>query len=157
MNTKLRFYSALLLLPLLASCATRAPRLSGVGAAMQSAVAAHDVSGTVTVVTTKDKIVHLEATGLADIEKQEPMRTDSLFWLASMTKRVTAVALVMLQDDGKLNVADPVAKYIPEFANLKTPSGKPANLTIAQMMSHTSGLGEANRAAAAQARTLADL
>src|SRR5206468_5811670 len=63
----------------------------------------------------------------------------------------------MLQDDGRLRVSDPVAKYLPEFAALKTPSGKQANLTIAQLMTHTSGLGEADSAAAKQARTLADL
>src|SRR5690348_5892122 len=85
------------------------------------------------------------------------MTTDTLFWIASMTKPVTAVALLMLQDEGKLKVSDPVAKFIPEFASLKTPSGRPANLTIAQLMTHTSGLGEADRTAAAQAKTLADL
>ncbi len=56
----------------------------------------------------------------------------------------------MLQDEGKLNVTDPVAKYIPAFADLKTPSGKPANLTIAQILTHTSGLGEAPAAEATQ-------
>src|ERR687890_564825 len=69
----------------------------------------------------------------------------------------TGAAILMLQDQGKLKVSDPVAKYIPEFANLKTPSGKPANLTIAQILTHTSGLGEAAGAAAREARTLADL
>jgi CubicO group peptidase (beta-lactamase class C family) len=63
----------------------------------------------------------------------------------------------MLQDEGKLAVSDPVANYLPEFANLKTPSGKPANLTITQILTHTSGLGEATGPAAQQARTLADL
>jgi CubicO group peptidase (beta-lactamase class C family) len=62
-----------------------------------------------------------------------------------------------LQDEGKLNVSDPVAKYIPEFADLKTPSGKPANLTITQIMTHTSGLGDAPAAEARKAKTLADL
>ena len=85
------------------------------------------------------------------------MTPDTLFWIASMTKPVTGVAILMLQDEGKLNVADPVAKYLPEFANLKTPSGKPANLTITQILTHTSGLGEAGGPAAQQARTLADL
>ena len=91
---------------------------------MQKAVADRQVSGAVTVVVTKDKIMHCEATGLADIARKQPMTPDSLFWIASMTKPVTAVALLMLQDEGKLNVADPVAKYIPEFASLKTPSGR---------------------------------
>jgi CubicO group peptidase (beta-lactamase class C family) len=63
----------------------------------------------------------------------------------------------MLQDEGKLNVTDAVAKYIPEFANLKTPSGKPANLTILQILTHTSGLGEAEGPEAKKAHTLADL
>ena len=156
MTKTLHPYCFLMLLPLLASCASP-NKLPGIGTAMQTAVEARDLSGAVTVVATKDKILHCEATGLANFDKQEPMRPDSLFWIASMTKPVTAVALLMLQDEGKLNVADPVAKYIPEFAGLKTPSGHPANLTIAQVMTHTSGLGEAESNAAAKARTLADL
>ncbi len=74
-----------------------------------------------------------------------------------MTKPITGTAILMLQDEGKLNVSDPVSKYIPEFANLKTPSGKPANLTITQILTHTSGLGEAEGPAAKKAKTLADL
>jgi CubicO group peptidase (beta-lactamase class C family) len=85
------------------------------------------------------------------------MRTDSVFWIASMTKPVTATALLLLQDEGKLNVADPVAKYIPEFAHLKTPSGQPANLTLARLMTHTSGLGEGDTNVLASAHTLAEL
>ena len=73
-----------------------------------------------------------------------------------MTKPVTGVAILMLQDEGKLNVADPVAKYLPEFASLKTPSGKSANLTIAQILTHTSGLGEADTKGVRLAKTLAD-
>ncbi|HZR16322.1 MAG TPA: serine hydrolase domain-containing protein [Verrucomicrobiae bacterium] len=132
-------------------------RFAGVRAAMNKAVADGQVSGAVTVVATRDKVLDTEAVGLADIQKKEPMRPDTLFWIASMTKPVTAVALLMLQDDGKLNVSDSVSKFIPEFASLKTPSGQPANLTIAQLMTHTSGLGEADRDAAGQAHTLADL
>lgn len=124
---------------------------------MRKAVADRQISGAVIVVANRNKVVHCEAVGMADIARGEPMRTDTLFWIASMTKPVTAVALLMLQDEGKLNVSDPVAKFIPEFDGLKTPSGASANLTIAQLMTHTSGLGEADRAGANQARTLADL
>ena len=148
-------YPILLMLPILCSCAS--PRLSGVGAAMQKGVDARDVSGAVTVVVTKDKILHLEATGLADLAGNKPMRLDSGFWVASMTKPVTAAAILMLQDEGKLNVADLISKHIPEFARLKTPSGQPANLTIAQALTHTSGLGEAAEAGARNAHTLAEL
>ncbi len=144
-----------MLMPMFASGAT--PQLAAVGAAMQKAVEAREISGAVTVVVSKDKFLHCEATGLADIAKKEPMQSDTMFWIASMTKPVTAVTLLMLQDEGKLQVSDPVAKHIPEFANLKTPSGKPANLTIAQLMTHTSGLGEGYREATAQAHTLAEL
>src|SRR5256885_9472276 len=94
---------------------------------------------------------------MADYATKRPMKPDTLFWIASMTKPITGTAILMLQDDGKLNVTDPVAKYLPEFANLRTPSGKLANLTITQILTHTSGLGEASGPAAQQARTLADL
>jgi len=120
-------------------------------------ISKNEIAGAVTVVVARDKILHLEATGLADVAARKPMASDSLFWIASMTKPITGTAILMLQDEGKLNVADPVAKYLPEFANLKTPSGKPANLTISQILTHTSGLGEAAGPAAQKARTLADL
>ena len=133
------------------------PTLPGIAPAMQAMIAKNEIAGAVTVVVARDKVLHLEASGFADVAAKRPMTPDMLFWIASMTKPVTGVAILMLQDEGKLRVADPVAKYLPEFANLKTPSGKPANLTLVQILTHTSGLGEAGGAAAQQARTLADL
>ena len=133
------------------------PILPGVGAAMQEMVAKHEIAGAFTMVVTKDKVLHLESTGMADVAAKRPMTPETLFWIASMTKPVTGTAMLMLQDEGKLHASDPVAKYLPEFANLKTPSGKPANLTITQLLTHTSGLGEAGGPAAQQAKTLADL
>jgi CubicO group peptidase (beta-lactamase class C family) len=133
------------------------PELSGISAVMQSDAAAQDRSGSVTVVVTKDKVVHLGAAGFAELDGKKAMHPDAVFWIASMTKPITATAILMLQDEGKLNVTDPVAKHIPAFARLKTPSGKPANLTIAQVLTHTSGLGEAEKDAAAKAHTLEDL
>jgi CubicO group peptidase (beta-lactamase class C family) len=128
-----------------------------VSKAMEEMIAKKEIAGAVTVVVGKRNDLQVESTGFADVEKKRAMTPDTLFWIASMTKPVTGVALLMLQDEGKLRVSDPVAKYIPEFANLKTPSGKPANLTISQIMTHTSGLGEAPREKAQNARTLADL
>ncbi|HMJ64405.1 MAG TPA: serine hydrolase domain-containing protein [Candidatus Binatia bacterium] len=133
------------------------PKLPGVGAAMEEMVAKNEIAGAVTVVATKDKILHLEGNGFADVAAKKPMTSDTLFWIASMTKPITGVAILMLQDEGKLNVTDPVAKYLSEFGNLKTPSGKPANLTITQILTHTSGLGEASGPDAQKAKTLADL
>jgi CubicO group peptidase (beta-lactamase class C family) len=134
-----------------------APQLPGIGAAMQDMIARHEIPGAVTVVVTKDKTLHLETTGHADIAAGRAMTPDTLFWIASMSKPITGTAILILQDEGKLKVTDPVAKFIPEFAGLKTPSGQPANLTITHILTHTSGLGEASGPAAQAARTLADL
>ena len=151
------------LAPLIASLllvsAVRAesPKLPGVGAALQEQIDRHEIAGAVTMVVSKDRVLHLESTGLADVAAHKPMQADTVFWIASMTKPITATAVLMLQDEGKLDVHDPVAKYLPEFANLKTPSGQPANLTLIQILTHTSGLGEAGGPAAREAKTLADL
>jgi CubicO group peptidase (beta-lactamase class C family) len=95
-----------------------APKLPGVGDTMQALIAKNEIAGAITVVVSKDKTVHLETTGFADVATKRPMTPETLFWIASMTKPVTGTAILMLQDEGKLNVADPVAKYLPEFANL---------------------------------------
>jgi CubicO group peptidase (beta-lactamase class C family) len=133
------------------------PKLPGVGAALQEQINRHEIAGAVTMVVSKDRVLHLETTGLADMAAHKPMQADTVFWIASMTKPITATAVLMLQDEGKLDVHDPVAKYLPEFANLKTPSGQPANLTLIQILTHTSGLGEAGGPVAREAKTLADL
>jgi CubicO group peptidase (beta-lactamase class C family) len=134
----------------------KTPTLPGVGAAMQEMMAKNEIAGVITIVVAKNKMLHIECTGLADAATKKPMTPDTLFKIASMTKPVTATAVLMLQDEGKLNVADPVEKYLPGFATLKTPSGKSAKLTITQLLTHTSGLGEAD-GKAAKASTLADL
>ena len=124
---------------------------------MREMVAKNEIAGAVTVVVAKDRVLHLESTGFADVATKRAMTPDTIFWIASMTKPVTGTAILMLQDEGKLNVSDPVAKYLPEFANLKTPSGKSANLTITQILTHTSGLGEAGGPTLKDAKTLAEL
>jgi CubicO group peptidase (beta-lactamase class C family) len=139
------------------SVTAQSPKLPGIGAAMDEMISRNEVSGAVTVVVATDRVLHVEANGMADIATKRPMTPDTLFWIASMTKPVTGVAILMLQDEGKLHVSDPVAKYLPEFADLKTPSGKPAPLTISQILTHTSGLGEASGPKAQSAKTLADL
>lgn len=146
-----------LALGLVRSTSAAEPTLPGIGDAMREMVTKNEVSGAVTVVLAKDKVLHLESTGLADVATKRPMTPDTIFWIASMTKPITGTAVLMLQDEGKLNVADPVSKYLPEFAALKTPSGKPANLTITQILTHTSGLGEAEAQGAKKAKTLAEM
>lgn len=133
------------------------PNVKAIDDVMQAFVDSGFIPGAVTAVVSKDNILHLGSVGVADYETRSPMQPDHIFWIASMTKPVTAVALLMLQDEGKLSVDDPVSKYIPEFMDLKAPSGKDANLTITQIMNHTSGLREADAQTAMRAKELADL
>jgi CubicO group peptidase (beta-lactamase class C family) len=133
-------------------------KLAQVPKAMQDFVDKGDIAGAVTLVATKDGVVALDAVGKADIEKDVRMKDDAIFWIASMTKPVTAAAVLMLQDEGKLSIDDPVGKYVPELAHLKTADGKQPTITLKHMLTHTSGMvGEAPDDVLRQAGTLADL
>jgi len=124
---------------------------------MQAFVDRHKISGAVTLVADGKHILHLSAVGRRDIEHDLPMRTDTIFWVASMTKLMTSAAIMMLQDGGKVSIDDPVSKYIPQYAALKTPSGKPAKLKLRHLLTHTSGLAEAPKEKLSEPRTLAEL
>jgi CubicO group peptidase (beta-lactamase class C family) len=127
-------------------------------------VEAGDISGAVTMVARRGRLVHFEAHGLMDIEAKKPMAKDALFRLASSTKPITATAILILMEEGKLKLTDPVSKFIPEFKNSKVAveevrtaapmsdhgpgAGEryytvPANhdITIIDLLTHTSGLG----------------
>jgi CubicO group peptidase (beta-lactamase class C family) len=117
-------------------------------------VEAHDISGAVTIVARRGRVVHFEANGLMDIEANKPMTRDALFRLASTSKPVTAAAILILMEEGKLLLTDPVGKYIPEFKGAKVAvaaepgsnqrySAVPAtrDITIFDLLTHTSGLG----------------
>lgn len=108
---------------------------------MQGFVDAKQVSGAVTLVAREGKIVHLGAVGLADLDEKRPMAEDTLFAIASMTKPITATAVMILRDEGKLSLDDPVSKYIPEFAEAKL-NGKAVGqeITLKQLLTHTSGV-----------------
>lgn len=150
--------STLVLASALSTALTAAdPRLTGITATLQPALDEKEIAGAVTLVISHEKILHFETHGFADVATQRPMTPDTMFNIMSMTKLMTATAVLMLQDAGKLKLTDPVANYIPAFAALKTPSGQPANITLLQILTHVSGLSEATAAAARDARTLADL
>jgi CubicO group peptidase (beta-lactamase class C family) len=137
--------------------AVETPRIPAVSAAMSTGVARREIAGAVTLVATPDDIVHLEATGLADLAGGTPMAPDSIFWIASMTKPVTAVAVLMLEEEGKLSVDDPVSKYLPEIGSLKLPDGQPAAITLKHLLTHTAGMPEATPEQYRTARTLAEV
>ncbi len=138
-------------------------RLQRIHEAIMRRVDAGDISGAVTLVARRGHLVHFEAHGLMDIESKKPMTKDALFRLASSSKPITAAAILILMEEGKLKLTDPVSKYIPEFRNSKVAveavrtaapmsdqgpgSGDkyytvPASrdITIIDLLTHTSGL-----------------
>jgi CubicO group peptidase (beta-lactamase class C family) len=110
-----------------------------------------EISGAVTLVATRDRILHLAAVGRSDLATGRKMERTDLFWIASMTKPMSAAAAGMLVDDGKLSFDDPVEKYLPEFRNLQVAQEQagervlvPAThpITLRELLTHTSGMGE---------------
>jgi len=124
-------------------------RDAAIAANMRKMIDAGEVPGAVTVIATRSGVSHLGVIGNADADLKRPLKKNSIFWIASMTKPITAAAIMMLQDEGKLSVDDPVAKYIPE---LKTPG-----MTLKHLLTHTSGMGEATAEESKAAKALADL
>jgi CubicO group peptidase (beta-lactamase class C family) len=117
---------------------------------LQSAIDKHIVGGIVVLVADKEHVLDLEAAGCSNLSAKMPMRTDNLFWIASMTKSFTATALMMLVDEGKVSLDDPVEKYLPEFKGQMVAEDKdhphpPKHpITVREIMDHTSGLIRAN-------------
>ena len=132
-----------------ASVGVASDRLDRLHRAMQGFVDRREVSGIVTLVAREGKVVDLHAVGLADVEKNAPMKTDSIFRIASMTKPVTSVAIMMLFEEGKLFLTDPVSKFIPAFKSAMVMEGAGAEarpvsarraITIRDLLSHRSGI-----------------
>ena len=91
--------------------AKESPKPSAVRERMQAFTDEHVISGSVTIVATKDKVLQLETVGYADLSERKRMRSDHMFWIASMTKPMAGVCVLMLQDEGKLSVGDSVEMY----------------------------------------------
>ena len=93
-------------------------RLKRISEAVQRSITAGNVAGAVTLVARRGKIAHFDAQGVMDVDTKKPMAKDNLFRLASMSKPITGVAVMMLVEEGKIRLNDPVARFIPEFVNL---------------------------------------
>src|SRR3990172_353953 len=140
-------------------------RLARINEMMQRHIAAGEISGGVTLVARKGRVAHFEAHGTTDLETRRPMQKDSVFRIASMTKVVTGVAVMMMVEEGRIRITDPVSKFIPEFRNLtvaieqeqprqgppQTNGQEPAapnfyrvpaarEVTVRDLLTHTSGL-----------------
>lgn len=105
-------------------------------------------AGAVFLVADAEKTLACEAAGLADIASQKPMRPDAVFWIASMTKPMTAACLMMLVDEGKVALDDPVEKYLPEFAAPQKISPSKKKTTVNDEGVATAARGRAPAAAA---------
>jgi CubicO group peptidase (beta-lactamase class C family) len=152
-------------------------RLGRIHEMVQRHIDAHDISGAVTLVARNGKVAHFEAHGLADIESRKPMSKDSLFWIMSMTKPVVGTSVLMMMEEGKLRLTDPVSKFIPEFKGIKVavieerPVGVPAptrgtpplfytvpatrEITIQDLLTHVSGLNSGGPASNAEVAKIA--
>lgn len=120
---------------------------------MQGFVDRNEIAGAVTLIGDRDTTLSLEAVGLRDVEGNQPMKTDTLFRIASMTKPITALGVMMLVDEGKVDLDAPVATYLPEFrGQQRVTSRGAAGVTLADparpasirdLLTHTSGLPDA--------------
>jgi CubicO group peptidase (beta-lactamase class C family) len=180
----------LLTLPWVAAAQTARPeqlglssqRLAHVGELVERHIEAGDIAGAVTLIAKDGRIAHVGAHGLKDIASKTPMTEDSIFRIASMSKPVGAVAVLMLIEEGKIRLRDPVSRYIPSYRDMQVgvpqprragfgfgggpaPAGPPEyytvpadrDVTILDLLTHTSGvmsgqIGNAAGQAASQRR-----
>ncbi len=124
--------------------------------AIKPFVVSGEISGAIALVADKQGVIAVETVGLADIAGKQPMSRDSIFWIASMSKPVTGACVLMLQDEGKLSLDDPITKHLPEMKALKLADGTPAVITIKHLLSHTSGMAELPQGEAYTSRDLAE-
>ena len=151
-------------------------RLARIHEAMQRHIDARDISGAVTLVARRGQIAWFHSQGLMDIDGNKPMQKDATFRVFSMSKPVTGVAILMLLEEGKVRLTDPVSKFLPEFKGSKVavmqdrPAGAPASsqpmyytvpatreITIQDLLTHVSGLASGGRASSQELGNLIDV
>jgi CubicO group peptidase (beta-lactamase class C family) len=125
-------------------------RLGRIKEVMQGYVDRGTFAGMVTLVAREGKVAHLEAFGWRDLEAKRPMAADTIFQIYSMTKPITSAAAMMLCEEGKLRLADPVSRYIPEFKDFRVMAYRPdggyelasarREMTVHDLLTHTGGL-----------------
>jgi CubicO group peptidase (beta-lactamase class C family) len=125
-------------------------RLDRIGTVVQQSVDNKQIAGAVTMVVRRGKVAWLKAEGMMDREAAKPMRPDAMFRICSMTKPITSVAVMMLYEEGRFQLDDPISQYLPEFKNprvyVKPATGEPytipakREITIRDLLRHTSGL-----------------
>jgi CubicO group peptidase (beta-lactamase class C family) len=140
-------------------------RLQRVTQMIDRHIAAGDLAGAVTIVARKGKVVHHSARGVMDLQSKQPMASGSMFRIASMTKPVVGVGIMMLVEEGKVHLNDPISRYIPQFRDMRVAVARPAAggrgagagagagapqfytvpaeraITVRDLLTHVSGLG----------------
>ena len=127
-------------------------RLRRLDATMKRMVDEGRLAGAVTILTRHGKIAHVTVTGKRDVRQTDPLRRDDIFRIASMTKPVTGVAMMMLYEEGKWRLEDPITRHVPELADLKVYAGENPDgsmkledakrpMTMRELMTHTAGFG----------------
>lgn len=128
-------------------------RLQRIDTTLQRYIDEGQVAGAVALVARKGRVVYLQARGVMDVDAKRPMTPDVIFRMASSTKPVTAVAIMMMMEEGKVRLSDPVSRFIPAFKEMKVAVAKEGNkdeiqlvpakrqITIQDLLTHTSGLG----------------
>lgn len=132
-------------------------RLQRINQMIQRRITAGEVAGAVTIVARKGKVAHLSAQGMMDLASKQPVTAGSIFRIASMTKPIVGVAIMMMVEEGRLRLNDPVSRYIPEFREMKVGVARPGGgrgevlafytvpaereITLKDLLTHVSGLG----------------
>jgi CubicO group peptidase (beta-lactamase class C family) len=125
-----------------------AARLAAIPSRLKHFVDDGSIAGAVALVERHGELLHLSAVGMQNVEEKVPMRTDSIFQIMSMTKPITSAGIMMLLEEGRLDLWDDLEKYLPEFRDmsLRLPSGeltRPARpITIRDLLTHSSGMGD---------------
>ena len=119
-------------------------------AELQPLVDSHSLAGAVLLVADKDKVLSLDTVGFRDVAAKKPMPADAVFWIASQSKPITGTALMILVDEGKVKIEDPVEKYLPEFKDLWLAAEQDKDhillkrphraITVRDVLNHTSGM-----------------
>jgi len=125
-------------------------RLSGINSIMQRYVDEEKLAGIITLVARRGEIVHVEKYGMMDIEGNKPMALDTIFRIYSMTKPITSAAVMMLYEEGRFHLGDPISRFIPGFKDVMVCAGETKSglvltdaereISIWHLLTHTAGL-----------------
>src|SRR4030088_1448493 len=138
--------------PLAASSSFSPGKLARIGDYIRNEIATGKIPGAIMLIQQHGHPVYFENFGVRDVESKRPMTPDTIFRIYSMSKPVTSVAAMMLVEDGRLRLDDPVSKYIPAFADVRVGVEKPGEkqalvlepvsrpITVEDLLRHTSGL-----------------